>query len=71
MRPRLSRRILGGLVWASAVVCCLVVLPGLLARAERRQQGNQAAVLDQVEARIDRSLRLPEPQARPEGRSPF
>src|SRR6185503_13877797 len=71
MRPRLSRRILGGLVRISAAVCCLFVLAGLLARADRRQQSGQGAVLDQAEAQIERALRMPEPTARPEGRSPF
>ena len=71
MRPRLSRRVLGALVRTGAAVCCLLVLAGLLARAERRQQSDQGAVLDQAEAQIDRALRMPEPTARPEGRSPF
>jgi len=71
MRPRLSRRVLGGLVRTSAAVCCLFVLAGLLARAERRQQTGQNPVLDQAEAQIDHSLRLPEPTQRPDGLSPF
>ena len=70
MRPRLSRHVPGGLVRTGAVVCCLFALAGLMVRAERRQVDRES-VLEQAEAQIDRSLRMPMATARPDGLSPF
>ena len=71
MRPRLSRRVPGGLVRTSAAVFCLFALAGLMARAERRQQGDRESLLDQAEAQIERGLRSPAPTARTADLSPF